>query len=1376
MDINSLLSPQDSPVSEPTTSKSLSGPPKTTHSSSITPNPTSSPHAQPSLLPPSLSYTAVSQAQQAVRSPPIISPSSGQAHSVKSTPPADAQPGSNRQGSTPGMDTLADLASMQHHQQTARANAGGLRASEVYDSPQIPQNAGYASLAALPHSKASTRSSVDVAMADTTPDLPPPRTFTTTSLSESDLQNIAHLVSYVSDNPYSFDSHQQLLTLLHQGYENHCLQMPAHGEAQDYELFQDLRQAREAMAARFPMGEDLWAEWIADEKRACKTAEECVVVMELYQKAIGEECGSTRLWLDYGEWMWSLYDRSYKGGLASRSPEEGSVQHPWTEEDKILGREIFGWDTMLDIWKQAVRETSMRMNDSHLIWDRYMEIILAELETTPSLQKIGHAKDLFVERLQTPHATWDQTFQAFSTFVTKYDNASYEQTMVNATKRSADGRSQYELREVFEIKIQRSVEVGDKAAERNEFQVYLDWEFGQVGKKKGGVAFCKALFDRAVLRFPTDAFLWEDYVFFVLDRVPSGPNAISTLSVLDRATRHCPWSGTLWSQFLLSSEKEGKSFQEIEDVKHSATKRGLMDIGGMEEVLKVHTAWCGYLNRRAFQEKATDEEADVAEVGILSALESVKELGQKKYGSDYEGDHQYRLERIYIEYLSRSKLWDRARAEVWQPLAKTRGDSYEFWVRWYHWEMFQWAHQMGGLHPHGLGDQPSLRPSAATSLLRKAIGRRNMDWPEKILEVFLHHVEHHESVEELQHAMILIRKSSKWVVARREREAQEAREAALLLQEQQQDQEKERELDVIPSHSVDDSTNGIKRKRDSETDAFDTNTKKKSRPDDRNSQHPPDAQHPPSAASLIRRDRENGTVTVKNLPPSTTETKVRQYFRDCGTINSLKVLPDDSGGSLTATIEFEGKEDVLAAQTRDMKTFEGNTIEVQVGTGATLYVTNFPPTADEAYIRDLFSEFGDPIDVRFPSLKYNTHRRFCYVQFQTSGQAHRGLALHGKALGDKEKLVVKISEPSNKQARTGPIYEGREVYVSNVDWTATEDELRAIFSKYGQVESVRIPTNVGGKSKGIAFVVFALKIQDEATAALELDLTKFKTRILYVSLSVANPTKRQATSVSSNVKPESSSNSPAPQDNQEVNGSKASKTPDPPPPNSNLARPKKEAIRSRTIALLNVPDTVNDARIRALMEPFGMLTKVVLRPDHQGAIVEFNDINSAGKASLGIEGHEIAPGRKIQVGDVKDMLDQKAEFKSDRITVGKKKGEEVAASKPGLGLHQSGHIHRPPQPGGRRGGRGGLGTKRGGVGLGGSRARDGAVAKKVEPISEPNTAAESSEEKGHEGRGDDGSNARAEAQEPPHDQSVANNASEGPGVKSNADFRAMFLN
>lgn len=75
------------------------------------------------------------------------------------------------------------------------------------------------------------------------------------------------------------------------------------------------------------------------------------------------------------------------------------------------------------------------------------------------------------------------------------------------------------------------------------------------------------------------------------------------------------------------------------------------------------------------------------------------------------------------------------------------------------------------------------------------------------------------------------------------------------------------------------------------------------------------------------------------------------------------------------------------------------------------------------------------MDVRFPSLKYNSHRRFCYVQFMSSEQAQRATQLDGKQLGEKERLVAKISAPNQKKDRSGPVY-GFQILISPLgcDW------------------------------------------------------------------------------------------------------------------------------------------------------------------------------------------------------------------------------------------------------------------------------------------------------------------------------------------------------
>ena len=215
-------------------------------------------------------------------------------------------------------------------------------------------------------------------------------------------------------------------------------------------------------------------------------------------------------------------------------------------------------------------------------------------------------------------------------------------------------------------------------------------------------------------------------------------------------------------------------------------------------------------------------------------------------------------------------------------------------------------------------------------------------------------------------------------------------------------------------------------------------------------------------------------------------------------------------------------------------------------------------------------------------------------------------------------------------------------------------------------------------------------------AALDMNLKALKSRLLNVSISTTNPAKRQATTIiTPNIRSSNSPTPDAPSTNGEINNATS--------PQSQRTDEHKflaSEIRSRTIALLNVPDTVNDTRIRALAEPYGALVKVVLRPDHQGAIIEYRDVASVGKAALGLEGYEIASGRRLGVGSVGQMLHQKAETKHDRTTPSTVK-KAMEGSRSFLG---EAPISRPNQSRPRRGGKGGLGVKRGGTGLSGTRA------------------------------------------------------------------------
>jgi squamous cell carcinoma antigen recognized by T-cells 3 len=949
---------------------------------------------------------------------------------------------------------------MQNHQPT-KSGAPSLRSKDSYESQLSPST--IFPVVQPTSAPSNSRASYDIAMAETS--RPAARTDFSDSPLSPELQAQANMLAVsLSQNPHSYESHAELIKLLHKAFVDHVYpptSPDAHGNPHDFDLLHDLRTAREAMDKIFAIGEDLWAEWIQDESMLAKTIDEKILVMEKCSKAVTEEYGSVKLWVVFGEWLFHTYR------LYNESPGEGSAD--LSEEERMVGMDIFSWKIVLDTWQQGAEDTMQRMNDSHLVWNRYIELLIRDLSQSRSEDRITQVRSLFDARLQTPHADWDGTFQIFSTFVSTYINSRYEEVMVAANRKATGAKAKWEARTILETALQQAQEVGDRVAEYAAFANYVQWERTVEKRKVLSFELTNVLYQRAELRFPSHPELWEDHILYLIEEGHANRISQNSLPTLDRATRHCPWSGALWAQYLLNSEREGHTFSQIEGIKHKATNTGLLDVGGIEEVIKVHTAWCTYLRRRAFQADSTDEDLDVAEVGIRSSIENLQDLAARKFGGGSNADPMFRLERIYIKFLSESGSWDTAR-ETFRGLIKKQRDSWEFWLQYYMWEMSCWAKFIPReKNEDGDVSRKTPVPQYATAVLRQAVQIQTLDWPEKVMSAYITHCEDHEDVEELQMAIVEVRKMEKVIARRREFEALEVAKKA------------EAEAALAPQHVgtmpfVADAPTAASGKRKRDEDEPHPEASKKSKGgelDSINEDLDGKAELPASSEKHIKRDRENATILVENLPENVTETKIRQFFRDCGTINTLKLVRQNG---TSAVIEFDDKQAALFAQTRDGKDFDGQTLQVQLGSGSTIFVSNFPPTADEVHIRDLFDRFGEIVDVRFPSLKYNTHRRFCYVQFKLNSQAQAATELDGQQMDDNLKLVAKISNPAVKQDRSGAMEEGREVYCRNLHWNASEEDVKYLFSRYGEVESVRIPRNVAGKSKGFCFIVFSSQV------------------------------------------------------------------------------------------------------------------------------------------------------------------------------------------------------------------------------------------------------------------------------------------------------------
>ncbi|KAF4447606.1 hypothetical protein F53441_8863 [Fusarium austroafricanum] len=1023
-----------------------------------------------------------------------------------------------------------------------------------------------------------------------------------------------------------------------------------------------------------PMGEDNWLAYLEEIVRNASDIEQRVNAVEHYKRAVSCEPGSLRIWLAYCNYFWSLWE-------ATQIPTSDG----WSDEERKLGRELFSFGAALNLWQQGYEAIRYRLGDSHLLWDRWISLemeLLAKTRTPDGIKRITH---LYRNRLLTPHLTWDETSQNFSTFLSEYNRTAWEESMKDVTVNAQETKRLIAARDPYESALKKAVDAGDVEAQKTAFTTYLEWEMLQSKRSNDnpeiGIDLCRGLYARALTgALATDQNTWYEYVVFLSSSNTDLQAPSSLLDVLQRAVQHCPWSGLLWNRRIMCAEEAKLPFNEVESIKHEATSEDQLLKDGMEGMIEMYVAWCGFLKRNAMDATASDEAVDVADVGLIAALEDVSVVGKRLYDKDFQGDPKFRLERIYIQYLTEKKgAVDEARAQ-WNKLAalQIHADNHDFWFRYYMWEMliFSSTGAQDNRSPTPSSGGGTYRiPTLATAVLTRAVARRTIDWPEKVLEVYLQHCNDYEMPLPLRKAADRVHKTGKEVKRRREREEQEKAVAYAAYYSAPEAQEQDTEAR---------SPGGSKRKRDNETDPVDGSETHSKRQKNEPNGVAPEETRTTQQAQPPKRDRENATVVVSNLPSDVTQTKLRQYFKEYGHINNITALVrEEKADSSTALIEFSAPEEAQSALLRDGKYFGQRQLTVKSGNGLTIYVANYPPAADEKYIRDLFKDCGEVLSIRSPSRKVDIRRRFCYISFRDREASAKAVMKDGMVLEGEFKLLAKYSDPGHKKAREGALAEGREIHISNLDRTANEADVKEVFSKCGSVTRVNIPRNLAGKNKGFAFIDFATK-EEAQKAVTEMNNTKFKRQILEVTLSKESKIKRAATTVIG----DNARDSPAPSSH-DAEGDEAMQD----APNEAQAKPTTADISAKTIALMGLPDTINDSRVRALVEPLGTIVKLVVLPGNGGAKIEFADAATAGKASLQLNSMEFE-GHNLRTGTMDELRQAKAEHVQDRIVYGKKskdKGKEQKSKSTGTSsstlMPPPTTIRRPAlgKPGPRRG-------------------------------------------------------------------------------------------
>jgi nucleolin len=118
-------------------------------------------------------------------------------------------------------------------------------------------------------------------------------------------------------------------------------------------------------------------------------------------------------------------------------------------------------------------------------------------------------------------------------------------------------------------------------------------------------------------------------------------------------------------------------------------------------------------------------------------------------------------------------------------------------------------------------------------------------------------------------------------------------------------------------------------------------------------------------------------------------------------------------------------------------------------------------------------------------------RGFGYVTFATTEAADAAMALNGTKEIDGRTLRLDKSADvgSNREKRAQafgdvPSAPSKVLFVGNLSWNTVEDTLWDAFSEYGEVSSVRLPTDrESGKPKGYGYIEFS--VVDSAQKAFD---------------------------------------------------------------------------------------------------------------------------------------------------------------------------------------------------------------------------------------------------------------------------------------------------
>lgn len=247
---------------------------------------------------------------------------------------------------------------------------------------------------------------------------------------------------------------------------------------------------------------------------------------------------------------------------------------------------------------------------------------------------------------------------------------------------------------------------------------------------------------------------------------------------------------------------------------------------------------------------------------------------------------------------------------------------------------------------------------------------------------------------------------------------------------------------------------------------------------------------------------ESSSLYVGDLHPNVTESDLFQKFMTAGNVVGVKICRDKiTRQSLGyAYVNFsQPSEAERALDTLNFDLLLDKPMRImwsqrdpalrRSGVG-NVFIKNLDESIDNKQLFDTFSTFGDIISCKIMCDEKGKSKGYGFVHFERHDAAQESIKRVNEMLLNGKKVYVGYFMPKTIRMASNPAQlnpKFTNIYVKNFEDSFDEENLKSLFSKFGEITSVKIQRNAEGKSLGFGFVNFK-QPEDAANALNEMNV------------------------------------------------------------------------------------------------------------------------------------------------------------------------------------------------------------------------------------------------------------------------------------------------